>query len=40
MAMVYALTDIGPRKAPKSLTFAEAFTLSTLLTVYAIFSLK
>ena len=37
---MYLLTDLGPRHAPKSLTFSESFTLATLLTVYAGYSLK
>ena len=37
---VYILTDLGPRFASKSLTFSESFTLATLLTVYAGYSLK
>ena len=39
-AAVYLLTDLGPRYAPKSLTFSESFTLSTLVVLYADFSLK
>lgn len=39
MIAVYLLTDVAPRCAPKSLTFSEAFTLATLLTVYAGFCL-
>lgn len=37
---VYFLTDMVPRYAPKSLTFSEAFTLSTVTVTYANFSLK
>ena len=31
---IYLLTDLGIKYVPKSLTFSEAFTLATLLTVY------
>ena len=40
MISVYVLTDFGPRCAPKSLTFSESFTLSTLVTIYGSYSLK
>ena len=38
--IVYFLTDLGPKYAPKSLTFSEAFTLANLATLYASFALN
>ena len=40
VGMVYLLTDMVPQYALKSLTFAEAFTLSTVVVVYASFSVR
>ena len=40
MLAIYLLTDLGPRYAPKSITFSEAFTLATLVTVYTSFTIK
>ena len=40
MLAIYLLTDLGPRYAPKCITFSEAFTLATLVTVYTSFTLK
>ena len=40
MVVIYLLTDLGPRYAPKSITFSEAFTLATLVTVYASFAIR
>ena len=40
IGIVYALSVLMPRYAPKSLTIAESFTLSTLIVIYSGFSLK
>lgn len=39
LAVVYFITDLCPRFAPKSITFSEAFTLASLVSIYGHFCL-